>query len=56
MLSLGDVFSFDELTNWMVATQKSFIEKLNYNAELKIDGLAISLVYENGKLASFYTW
>ena len=55
MLSLGDVFSFDELTNWMVATQKSFIEKLNYNAELKIDGLAISLVYENGKLVQAST-
>ena len=55
MLSLGDVFSFDELTNWMVATQKSFIEKLSYNAELKIDGLAISLVYENGKLVQAST-
>lgn len=50
MLSLGDVFSFDELNNWMNNTQKSFTEALSYNAELKIDGLAISLIYENGKL------
>lgn len=50
MLSLGDVFSFEELADWMATTQKSFHESLAYNAELKIDGLAISLVYENGAL------
>lgn len=55
MLSLGDVFSFDELNNWMTNTQKSFTEALSYNAELKIDGLAISLIYENGKLVQAST-
>ncbi|ATF41173.1 NAD-dependent DNA ligase LigA [Weissella paramesenteroides] len=55
MLSLGDVFSMDELTNWMVNTQKSFTEELIYNAELKIDGLAISLVYQEGLLVQAST-
>lgn len=55
MLSLGDVFSFEELADWMATTQKSFHEPLTYNAELKIDGLAISLVYENGSLVQAST-
>ena len=55
MLSLGDVFSFEELSTWMTNTQKSFNENLAYNAELKIDGLAISLIYENGKLVQAST-
>lgn len=55
MLSLGDVFSMDELTNWMVNTQKSFTKKLSYNAELKIDGLAVSLVYQEGLLVQAST-
>ncbi|WP_447409410.1 NAD-dependent DNA ligase LigA [Weissella confusa] len=55
MLSLGDVFSFEELADWMATTQKSFHESLAYNAELKIDGLAISLVYENGVLVQAST-
>lgn len=50
MLSLGDVFSLDELAEWMTTTQQNFTEPLAYNAELKIDGLAISLEYEKGKL------
>ena len=55
MLSLGDVFSFEELADWMATTQKSLHEPLAYNAELKIDGLAISLVYENGSLVQAST-
>ncbi|MCM6765612.1 NAD-dependent DNA ligase LigA [Weissella paramesenteroides] len=55
MLSLGDVFSMDELTNWMVNTQKSFTKELSYNAELKIDGLAVSLVYQEGLLVQAST-
>lgn len=50
MLSLGDVFSLEELNDWMATTQKHFTNPLTYNAELKIDGLAISLIYENGEL------
>lgn len=50
MLSLGDVFSVDELKIWAENAQKQNEYSLTYNAELKIDGLAISLIYEDGQL------
>ncbi|KRM73084.1 NAD-dependent DNA ligase LigA [Lacticaseibacillus brantae] len=50
MLSMGDVFSFDELSQWNDRLVKGLDRSIDYNVELKIDGLAISLVYENGKL------
>ncbi|MDR3189708.1 MAG: NAD-dependent DNA ligase LigA [Lactobacillaceae bacterium] len=50
MLSLGDVFSNAELNDWMTTTIDNTITDLAFNAELKIDGLAISLVYQAGKL------
>lgn len=48
MLSLGDVFSIEELSEFDQRLQKSVESEVSYNAELKIDGLAISLTYENG--------
>lgn len=48
MLSLGDVFSIEELSEFDQRLQKSVDAEVSYNAELKIDGLAISLTYENG--------
>ncbi|TWW13700.1 DNA ligase [Dellaglioa algida] len=48
MLSLGDVFSIEELSEFNQRLQKSVESEVSYNAELKIDGLAISLTYENG--------
>ncbi|TLQ04802.1 NAD-dependent DNA ligase LigA [Pediococcus stilesii] len=50
MLSMGDVFSRDELVEFDNRIQKNIGHPVEYNVELKIDGLAISLVYENGKL------
>jgi len=50
MLSLEDCFSFEELKEWD-EKNKRFLKKnfyTTYFAELKIDGLAVSLVYENG--------
>ena len=51
MLSLSDVFNLEELKNWdnkiHEATNRN---EVDYNVELKIDGLAMSLVYENGEL------
>lgn len=55
MLSLGDVFSTEELMDWVKTTQKQIETPLAYNAELKIDGLAISLVYEKGGLVQAST-
>lgn len=52
MLSLNDVFSLEELEQWQERVKKllpSNVE-VQYFAELKLDGLAISLIYENGEL------
>ncbi|GKT03140.1 NAD-dependent DNA ligase LigA [Furfurilactobacillus entadae] len=49
MLSMGDVFSVEELAEFDARTKQNLgQEELAYNCELKIDGLAISLVYEDG--------
>ncbi|MBU7564412.1 NAD-dependent DNA ligase LigA [Pediococcus ethanolidurans] len=50
MLSMGDVFSKEELVEFDDRIQKNVGYPVDYNVELKIDGLAISLVYEDGKL------
>ncbi|MDN6900327.1 NAD-dependent DNA ligase LigA [Oenococcus sicerae] len=50
MLSLGDVFSVQELIDWDAVTTKNAGLQQSYNLELKIDGLAISLKYAQGKL------
>jgi len=57
MLSLEDVFSAEELSEWQtrigkVAQEKGLAEKFkktNYFAELKIDGFAITLIYQKGR-------
>ena len=48
MLSLTDAFSFDELKDWETRNSKIRPARSGYFAELKIDGLAVSLIYENG--------
>ena len=52
MLSMGDVFSVDELMDFNHRQQENGNVTVapEYNLELKIDGLSLSLVYENGKL------
>ena len=51
MMSLGDVFDFDELKSFDKRIQEALNqEKIEYICELKIDGLAMALVYEDGKL------
>lgn len=52
MLSMGDVFSPEELANFNRRQQANSAVDVDfdYNLELKIDGLSLSLVYENGKL------
>lgn len=49
MLSLLDAFSFGELGDWEARNKKIENVNFDYFAELKIDGLAVSLIYENGK-------
>lgn len=49
MLSLFDAFGEEELRAWEERIKKLIPnKKLDYFSELKIDGLAISLIYKNG--------
>jgi len=51
MLSIEDVFSEEELQDWEDYLKRLLPgQKFDYFAELKIDGFAISLIYENGIL------
>src|SRR6187549_3338403 len=50
MLSLDNVFSADELRDWCTKTAASAARHVSWLTELKIDGLAINLRYENGVL------
>ncbi len=49
MMSLGDIFSEDEVIEFDKRIKKT-IKNPCYVCELKIDGLSVSLLYENGKL------
>ena len=48
MGSLTDVFSEDELCDFIDKTNKILTEDTEYSVEPKIDGLSVSLIYENG--------
>src|SRR5213079_2355054 len=49
MLSIDNTYSADELREFDRRVRKALPgEKVEYVVELKIDGVAISLVYENG--------
>lgn len=48
LLSLQDVFSFEELLEWDTRVKNS-IGSCEYVVELKIDGLSVALLYENGE-------
>lgn len=51
MLSLNDIFSYEELSDWENRIEKLIPNnKFNYFCEVKFDGLAVSLIYENGIL------
>jgi DNA ligase (NAD+) len=52
MLSLDNAYSVDELREWhQRVLQLAELPDVTYTAELKIDGLSIALIYENGLLA-----
>jgi DNA ligase (NAD+) len=50
MLSLNDAFSFDEIKAWIERMERHLHHaiKPEFYAEIKADGLAVSLEYENG--------
>ena len=50
MMSLYDAFSPEDMKDWEKRMEKIFPgQKFDYYAELKMDGLAVALVYEKGK-------
>ncbi|WP_430788428.1 NAD-dependent DNA ligase LigA [Virgibacillus flavescens] len=49
MLSLGNAFNADDLRDFERRAASGTDTKLSFVCELKIDGLAVSLTYENGK-------
>ncbi|WP_415131643.1 NAD-dependent DNA ligase LigA [Microbacterium sp.] len=55
MLSLDNVFTTDELREWCAKARAAAGRDIRWLAELKIDGLAISLRYEDGVLVSAAT-
>ena len=54
MMSLDNVFDSDELTTWFERIEKAGV-KNTWLCEVKVDGLAINLLYENGRLTRALT-
>ncbi|QIS14773.1 NAD-dependent DNA ligase LigA [Nocardia arthritidis] len=50
MLSLDNVFDYDELRAWARRVEAEAGANLHYLCEVKIDGVALNLVYEKGRL------
>ncbi|MCI5775108.1 MAG: NAD-dependent DNA ligase LigA [Aerococcus sp.] len=50
MLSMSDVFSFDEVDQYVDGVAKRLGYMPQFVCELKIDGLSVSLKYDNGRL------
>ena len=54
MMSLDNVFDESELATWFDRTEKSGV-KNSWLCEVKVDGLAINLLYEDGRLTRALT-
>ena len=50
MQSLQDVFSYDDVGEFVFKMQEEYGENIEFTVETKIDGLSVSLEYENGVL------
>ncbi|SPP26077.1 DNA ligase [Brochothrix thermosphacta] len=51
MLSMGDVFNEEEIRQFAQRVRKELeVDQVDYTVELKIDGLALSLKFEEGRL------
>jgi DNA ligase (NAD+) len=55
MLSLDNAFSTDELAAWVARVEKDLGSVPAMLCELKVDGLAVDIVYERGRLRSLAT-
>src|SRR3954452_11613990 len=51
MLSIENAYTLEELHEWDARVKKGLgVDDVEYEAELKIDGVSIDLLYENGAL------
>ena len=48
---LADVFSYDEVSDFVAKTNEKLGKATVFSVEPKIDGLSVSLVYENGRFS-----
>lgn len=55
MLSLGNSYSKEEMQEFMARINKTLERDVEYVCELKFDGVAISISYENGKMVRAVT-
>ena len=55
MLSLDNAFSPEEMDEWAARVEREVGEGVHYLCELKIDGLAVNLLYEGGRLTRALT-
>ncbi|MCR4619145.1 MAG: NAD-dependent DNA ligase LigA [Paludibacteraceae bacterium] len=55
MLSLGNTYSKEEITDFVCRVQKDLGEEVELVCELKFDGTSISLIYDNGVLVRALT-
>ena len=55
MESLDNAFSYDELETWHARLRRDGVDDPALLCELKVDGLAINLLYEDGRLVRALT-
>jgi len=55
MLSLSNTYNFDEIRDWEKRIKKNTDDEIAYVCELKYDGVAIGITYENGLMARAVT-
>ncbi|MEO0404767.1 MAG: NAD-dependent DNA ligase LigA, partial [Bacteroidota bacterium] len=55
MLSLSNSYSIEEIVEWESRAEKTLESQVEFVMELKYDGVAISLLYENGELVQALT-
>lgn len=56
MLSLNDVFNFDDVVDWVKRIEKMLVGlEHEFFVDIKMDGLACSLIYEDGVFAQAIT-
>jgi DNA ligase (NAD+) len=55
LFSLDNAFSFEELASWNERVEREIGAQAHFLCELKIDGLAVNLLYEDGRLTRALT-